>query len=348
LYSLSGAALTSALDQIAGQAAPNVANGVGQGFLSFLSMTGQGGDGGSGSFAPGSAYDTADAPHRAQLGAGAWRVWGAGYGGHVGLSGNAASGAASLSASNAGFVGGADLQLNDMLLAGVTLGVGHQDFSSGNGVGNSDDVMLGLYGRADHGRAYAVVSFGYGWHDITTLRTITVSGTDVLQGKQNADDFGGRLEAGWRLEPKDGYRVTPYAAIAGESFESPAYGETALAGAATFALSYAAHDSTLARSELGAHLGHDYDLEDGTLTGDLHVGWAHQLDDQPFSQSTFQGLPGASFQVAGVRADDDTALLGLDLRVQKQSGLFFGVKGEGQFGADTTIIEGLGDLGWRW
>ena len=68
-------------------------------------MTGQGG-GDTGSFAPGSAYGSADAPHRAQLGAGETRVWGAAYGGHVGLSADAASGAAGLSASNVGMIGG--------------------------------------------------------------------------------------------------------------------------------------------------------------------------------------------------------------------------------------------------
>jgi hypothetical protein len=52
--------------------------------------------------------------------------------------------------------------------------------------------------------------------------------------------------------------------------------------------------------------------------------------------------------VAGVRPGRDTALLGLDLEVRNTSGLFFGVRGEGQFGAGTTVVEGLGNFGWRW
>jgi hypothetical protein len=120
LYGLPGAALNSAVDQISGRIGPNVTNSVGQSFLSFLSMTAQGGSGDSTSFAPGSAYGDADAPHRAQLGLGEIRVWGAVYGGHVGLSGDAASGAASLSANNVGLIGGADMQLADGLLGGVS------------------------------------------------------------------------------------------------------------------------------------------------------------------------------------------------------------------------------------
>jgi uncharacterized protein with beta-barrel porin domain len=341
--------LNSAVDQISGQIGPNVTNAVGQSFLSFLSMTSQGGTGATGNFAPGSAYGAADAPHRAQLGAGEARVWGAAYGGHVGLSADATSGAASLSSSNVGFIGGADTQLADDFLAGATFGAGRQLFSSGNGSGDSNDYMLGLYARANAGAAYVAASLGYGWHQIKTLRVITVSGTDVLQGKQNADDFGGRVEAGWRMALDEAYSVAPYAAFAGESFDSPAYAETAISGASTFALSYAAHTSTLGRSELGAHLDRSYGLQNGVLTADLRAGWAHQLDDQPFTQASFLGLPGsAAFQVAGVRPDRDTALLGVDLQVQNSSGLFFGIRGEGQFGAGITAIEGMGNFGWRW
>ena len=123
---------------------------------------------------------------------------------------------------------------------------------------------------------------------------------------------------------------------------------TALSGAATFALSYLAQTTTLGRTELGARLDRHYALDQGVLTADVRTAWAHQLDDLPFTQASFQGLAGSSSQVAGVRPDRDTALLGLDLEVQNGSGLFFGLHGEGQFGAGTTVVEGLGDFGWRW
>ena len=348
LYNLSGAPLNSAIDQISGQAAPNVSNAVGQSFLSFLAITAQGGAGDTGSFAPGSAYGATAAPHRAQLGTGETRVWGGAYGGHIGLSADAASGAAALSASNVGLIGGADMQLTDGILAGITLDWGREHFNSGNGSGISTDYAFGLYGRADAGAAYVTAALGYGWHQITTLRVVTFSGTDVLQGRQNADDFGGRIEAGWRMPLDDGYVIAPYGAFAGEKFESPAYAETALSGASTFALSYAAHASTSGRSELGAHLDRNYDLGNGSLTADVKAAWAHQLDDLPFTQANFVNLPTASFQVLGMRPARDAALLGTDLELQYRSGLFLALKGEGQFGAGTTILEGLGSFGLRW
>jgi outer membrane autotransporter protein len=347
LYSLSGTALNGALDQISGQVGANTINAVGQASLSFLNMTAQGGSG-DGNFAPGSAFGGADAPHRAQLGAGETRVWGAAYGGHVGLSADAATGAASLSASNVGLIGGVDMAWDEGLLAGVTFGLGRQNFSSGNGTGTSDDIMIGVYARKDFGPLYVTAAIGYGSHHIETLRVITVSGTDVLQGKQHADDYGGRIEAGWRTALDEQFTLSPYFAVAAQSFESAAYAESALSGAPTFALSVAARSSTLGRTELGSGLSRDYETENGVMTADLRLAWAHQLDASPITQASFQTLPGASFLVTGVRPASDTALLGAGIQVQNRSGLFFGFKGESQLGAGTTILQGMGHLGWRW
>ena len=49
-----------------------------------------------------------------------------------------------------------------------------------------------------------------------------------------------------------------------------------------------------------------------------------------------------------MRPTRDSALLGTDIELQFRSGLFLGLKGEGQFGAGTTIVEGMGSFGLRW
>ncbi|HZQ40040.1 MAG TPA: autotransporter outer membrane beta-barrel domain-containing protein, partial [Rhizomicrobium sp.] len=318
----------------------------GQTFQAFLSLMGQGGDGGG--FAPGGAYGNAGAPHRAQLGAGQMRVWGSAYGGHIGLSADPVSGAASLSASNVGMVGGVDMRLRDGLLLGATLGWGGQHFRSDNGTGTSDDVAIGIYGRHEDGALYVSAALGYGWHHIKTLRTLTVSGTDVLQGVQDATDFGGRLETGWHFALDEISAITPYAAFVGDSVESPHYAETAVSGASTFALSVAPHTDALGRMEAGARLSRDYTLEDGTLTGGLQAAWAHQINDVPLTQASFLGLSGANFLVTGVRPARDAALLGAALEMRQRSGFFFGVRGESLLGSGTTTVEGMGELGWHW
>ena len=347
LYGLSGPELSGATKQISGQIGPNVSTAIGQSFLSFLSMTSDGGKSSFGNFGPDSAYGALDSPQPAQLSNGTPRLWGAAYGGHVGLSGNA-GGAAGLSASNLGLIAGAELQLTNDLLAGISLGLGRQLLNSGNGTGDSDDFTIGLYSRTTVIQGYVSASLGYGWNHITTIRDVTVSGNDVLQGKQNANDYGGRIEAGWQFVLNNGYSFIPYSALVGERFESPGYKEIAISGTSTFALSNSSQGNSVAQTELGARLSHNFEIEGSTLTGDLLAGWAHQLGNAPFTTATFQGLPGAVFQTLGARPNDNTALLGLSVEIQNSSGLFFGVRGESQVGIGTTIMEGMGNLGWRW
>ena len=53
----------------------------------------------------------------------------------------------------------------------------------------------------------------YGWHDVTTDRTVAIAGLDQLQGRYNANSLGGRAEAGYRFHtPRMGVGLTPYAA----------------------------------------------------------------------------------------------------------------------------------------
>src|SRR5258705_5465480 len=88
---------------------------------------------------------------------------------------------------------------------------------------------------------------------MTTSRFITVSGTHHLTAKFSARNYGGRIEGGYLFALTD-FDVTPYAAIQAEAFETPAYGETAVSGSSTFALSYASHTATTTRTELGTSL----------------------------------------------------------------------------------------------
>jgi len=356
LFNLQGAALGDALNQIAGQGAPNIATAGGQSLSPFLSvMQSQGGFGGNGpdtaaNFAPGNLYGAADAPRRAQIAPGAMRVWGSVYGGHAGISANAATGAASLSANNVGFVAGGEVSLTDGLRLGASAGFGSQDFSSANSTGDSDDVMLGLYARQDILESgYITAAFAYSWHDIATTRTITVAGTDVLGAKFDAHAIGGRLEGGWRLALDEAFGLTPFAAFAGDNFYVPAYAEGAISGSSSFALTYAANKTVQKHTEFGAHLDHAVDLGGGDmLSADARAAWAHQLDDAPFVTAAFQGLPGSTFRLLGVRAATDTALLGLGLKIQNPDGLSAGLRMDSQLGAGTTVLQGMGTLAWRW
>lgn len=346
LFGLSGSQLTAALDQIAGKGAADTGTAASQGLSSFLLLLQ--GQGGGGSFAPGVSYNMADAPRPAQLGAGATRVWGEAFGGHAGISGNAAAGTASLSSTNYGFAAGAEVGATPDLVLGASIGIGRQNFRAAGGAGDSDDVMIGGYARqtvADHG--YVAGALGYGWHTITTSRSVTVSGTDVLGAKYDADDLGWRVEGGWQV-PAGAVDLTPFLAVAGDKFDAPAYSESAISGSSAFALSYASVSTSQAQSELGLQIDHGFAAQNGTLSASFRSAWAHQLSDAPLVAASFQTLPGSSFQLAGVRAATDTAILDAGLNWQREDGLAASVRLASQLGAGTTIVEGMGTIGWHW
>ncbi len=352
LFGLSGSALGSAMTQIAGDTGADAAQAASQVFLPFVSMLmaeGTGGSGTASNFAPDDSYGDVAAPKPAQVETGGIRVWGAIHGAHTGIASDAATGAQSLKAGNAGFAGGIETQANEKIRVGAAANFGHGSFTAGNGRGASDDVMLGLYGTADVlGRGYVAGAFAYGWHDIDTLRAITISGTDILHGKFSAQDVGGRIESGWRLHLDDASRLVPFAAFAWNSFQAPAYGETAQSGSADFALSYAAHDSDFGHGELGMKLGHDVTLGGNAAKTELTAAWAHEFYGAPFALAAFQALPGSSFLVQGARLARDTALLGAGIDVHTRSGFAYGARVDSRVGGGTTAFGGTANIAFNW
>ena len=340
LYTLSGPALDAALDEISGLLAPDLGQAAGRSFTVFL---GQSVDRGT---APGTASDgDSGAPKPARLDVGVSRLWGSIYGGHAGLSADPVSGAAALDSDTIGFAGGVESRLSDRLVAGISAGFGHEDFSAANGRGRSSDTMLALYAHQDvFDRGYVSVALGYGWHGIGTRRVVTLSGTDVLVASLDAVDIGGRVEAGYKTTLDEGVILTPFLAVQASRFYAPSYSETTASGASTFAVSYAAQDNSLTQGELGARLRRDFWAGDSVFSLQGLAAWAHEWDGVPVARGQFVALAGSGFVLDGARPASDTALLGLDVSLRRQSGLTLGISLNGQTGAGTDIVTGTAHL----
>jgi uncharacterized protein with beta-barrel porin domain len=78
-----------------------------------------------------------------------------------------------------------------------------------------------------------------------------------------------------------------------------AYAEQAIAGANTFALSYAGKSVTDSRSELGLRTDKSFAMQNGIFTLRGRAAWAHDFNTDRAIAPTFQTLPGASFVVNG-------------------------------------------------
>ncbi len=186
-----------------------------------------------------------------------------------------------------------------------------------------------------------------GWQDVTTDRTVTVAGIDRLQARFNASTFAGRIEGGYRFAtPWLG--LTPYAAGQVAAFNLPAYAESVLSGANTFALNYGAKTVTASRSELGLRTDKSWAVNDAILTLRGRAGWAHDFNPDRAASATFQTLPGASFVVNGAAQARDAALTTASAELKWRNGFAAGASFEGEFSNVTRSYAGKGTVRYAW
>jgi len=171
-----------------------------------------------------------------------------------------------------------------------------------------------------------------------------------LQARFNANAFSGRLEGGYRFVAPwvGGIGITPYVAAQFTTFDLPAYAESALSGASTFALAYNAKDVTDTRSELGIRTDKSWAMTDGILTLRVRAAWAHDFDPDRSIAATFQALPGASFVVNGAAQASDSALVTAGLEKKWLNGWSAAATFEGEFSDVTRSYAGKGVVRYHW
>jgi autotransporter-associated beta strand protein len=280
-----------------------------------------------------------------------WSVWSAGYGGSQTTDGNAALGSNTATSSVFGTAVGADYIFSPRTVAGFALAGGGTNFSvAGSGSGHSDLFQAGAFIRHTVGAAYVSAALAYGWQDITTNRTVTIAGSDLLRAQFDANAFSGRLEGGYRFVAPwiGGIGITPYAAAQFTTFDLPGYAEQALVGSNAFALGYNAKDVTDTRSELGIRADKSWAMTDGILTLRGRLAWAHDYDPDRSIAATFQTLPGASFVVNGAAQASDSALVTASIEKKWLSGWSAAATFEGEFSDVTRSYAGKGVVRYQW
>ncbi|WP_438279030.1 autotransporter outer membrane beta-barrel domain-containing protein [Nitrobacter sp.] len=242
-----------------------------------------------------------------------WSVWATGYGGSQTTDGNTSLGSSTATSSVAGVAVGADYRISPFTTAGFALAGGGTSFNiaNGRGSGQSDLFQSGTFIRHAVGAAYLSGALAYGWQDVTTNRMVTISGADRLQARFNANAWSGRVEDGYRAvgPATGGVGITPYTAGQFTTFDLPAYAESVLSGANTFALANHAKSVTDIRSEVGLRTDKSYPVQDAILTLRGRLAWAHDFNPDRTVAATFQTLPGASFVVNGAAMASDAALV---------------------------------------
>ena len=262
--------------------------------------------------------------------------------------GNTLDGSHDLTGSSAGFSGGADWAVSQHLSLGFALsgGTGNFRLADDFGTGRARAYQAAGYGLVQYSpRLYGAFAVIAAMDNISSQRTITVSGSDTLEGKANAFTLGGRYETGLRLD-----WATPYVAVQDMLIEMPAYTEQATAGSAGFALAYAAQGHNQASLEFG--LRQNFDLP-------LSHRWGIRLTDRlalletvsgstPSTDAAFADLPDSTFNVLAARTGGGAALLGLGLGVHDQQGLSFDLRFNGRFTSTAKDYSGTAGVSFTW
>ncbi len=277
-----------------------------------------------------------------------WSVWAAGYGGSQTTDGNTTLGSNTATSRIYGTAVGADYRFTPDTLAGFAMAGGGTNFSvNGFGSGRSDLFQAGAFLRHTVGPAYISAALAYGWQDVTTDRTVTVAGIDRLRAEFNANAISGRAEGGYRVaNPLIG--ITPYAAGQFTTYELPAYAETVVSGANTFALAYGSKTVTASRSELGLRTDKSFAMPGAVLTLRGRAAWAHDFNTDRSIAATFQTLPGASFVANGAAQSADKALTTASAEVKWMSGFSIAAAFEGEFSGGARSYAGKGIARYTW
>ncbi|MET0876010.1 MAG: ice-binding family protein [Tardiphaga sp.] len=281
-----------------------------------------------------------------------WGIWGAAYGSQTNLTSDIA-GLHDRSGRSYGFAAGVDYRLFPNTIVGFALGGGATSYglAAGLGGGRSDMFQAAVYASTRFDAAYVSAALAYAWHDVTTEQYLSVISNDRLTANYNANNVGGRIEAGYRFRVPSFYEVpsfgiTPYMAAQGQAFFTPAYSENA---ASQFARSYRSRTSTGYRTEAGVWFDTSRPfVNSSVLTLRSRVGYAHDEYSDPILQASFLALPGSDYTVTGIALPRDLLLASAGAEVRFANGIAVGAQFDGEFADRITRYGGTGRVRYSW
>jgi autotransporter-associated beta strand protein len=275
-----------------------------------------------------------------------WGGWGAAYGGSNATSGDPSVGSHDVSAQTYGFAAGMDYHFAPHGVAGFALAGGGTNWGLSNalGSGSSQAFQFGGYSVEWFGRAYLAGALSFANHWFTTNRAAL---GDQLKANFIGQNYGARLEGGYRVPVWSTLGIAPYAAAQFQDFYTPGYREADVTGGG-FGLSYAAMNATDVRTELGSRFDEPTLLAGTPLVLFGRLAWAHDFVSNPALSAAFQALPGSNFTVFGAPIPHDSALTTAGAQWFLTASWSLTAKFEGEFAAGSQTYAGTGTLRYTW
>ena len=276
-----------------------------------------------------------------------WRLWATGLGSGGSLDGNA--GAANIDMQTGGVAAGLDYRINSSTLVGVAGGYTNSDLSVDalQTEATVDGAHVGLYGVKWLRNVYLAGIAEYARFYNETDRVIDWIVDERAKGNFNSDEFGGRVEAGWRQYYQNS-AVTPFVGFDAVHLSSEAFSENSIGTGGVPGILGLTFDSHSANSFVSS-VGIQFDTwialrNDRTLRPFVRVAWRHEFETERAVDSFLTASPGASFVTRGASAAEDAARVdaGVHLDVSERIGLF--ALFEGEFSDRGQSYAGLGGL----
>ena len=276
-----------------------------------------------------------------------WRLWATGLGSGGSLEGD--FGAANIDMQTGGVAAGLDYRFNSSTLIGVAGGYTNSDLSVDalQTDGTVDGAHVGLYGVKWLGNVYLAGIAEYARFDNETDRVVDWIVDERYKGNFSSDEFGGRVEAGWRQYYRN-TAVTPYVGFDAVHLSSDAFSERSVETGGFPGILGLTFDSQSVDS-LVSSVGIQFDTwialrNDRTLRPFVRVAWRHEFETERSVASFLTASPGVSFVTQGASAAEDAARVdaGVHLDVSERIGLF--ALFEGEFSDRGQSYAGLGGI----
>ncbi len=277
-----------------------------------------------------------------------WNLWGQGLAGSIETD-NPNVGMGHLSAHMRGLAMGIDHRFDANTTFGMAMGLGASGFATANGVnGKADVYQFGVYGLRRFNAAYVAGTLSAARYDNVLGRLLPLTGGRYVASLR-ARNYGGRLEAGYRLSMLSG-GITPYAAAQVQDFVTPAYSERASAQSPTIlALSFDQRSTWDKRFELGSAFDNSFALgRERRLALRMTAAWVHRASSNPDVAARFQADQTDGFHVAGAAPVADLGQLSANAELRLTPNLSLGMRVESEMSARTDVHSGTARLSYRW
>jgi len=278
-----------------------------------------------------------------------WSVWVTPYGAHSSLSGNSLVGSHDTTVKSGGLISGIDHRFAPGGTVGAAIAAGTTTWglSDSLGGGRSDSFQIGAYASQRFNTAYISAALAYGWQQVSTDRTVTVSGNDRLGADFTAHGFGGRAEAGNRFD-YNGTGLTPYVAAQIQTWRLPAYTEAALSGSNNFAVAVDARNANDTRVEAGLWADRAFSTLYGVLQMRGRMAWLYNMQSSALINGVFPAMPGSNFITTGATVDPNALLISYGAELRLASNWSAGAKFDGELSRLVQTYSGTGTIRYRW